>query len=336
MEPFASALRAAALVVVMAHVAAVPARPRAPQGIEAFPRPAADPPPGPACNMTSPEECDSVPCCTWCGSQWNAGWCSKVASWAKNCSKSVKMCDSAPNKTSCCSSNMCMWTEKNSKAPPNCTIDPPPAPPGPTPAPPSPGPAPKFSCEMMSAEECDASGCCNWCTSTWNTSASWCMPILNKQIPMASCSKDAGPCETKAQSACAASDTCIWIEVHDGRDPQGEGVCVTDWEKCWAPSIVHQPAARARTHQHTRTRALSRTSESRASQPLRSHLEHLKRHLPQEYRRLMQAYYMGAPREGTSNGLRRETESDAPMPSQSSALDADPKPSGTCSSVCKN
>ena len=78
------------------------------------------------------------------------------------------------------------------------------------------------------------------------------------------------------------------------------------------------------------------TSESRAIQPLRSHLEHLKRHLPQEYRRLMQAYYMGAPGEGMSKGLRRETVSDAPIPSQSSALDADPKPSGSCSSVCKN
>ena len=36
--------------------------------------------------------------------------------------------------------------------------------------------------------------CCMWCKSTWNTSASWCMPVLSEAVLMATCSKDADPC----------------------------------------------------------------------------------------------------------------------------------------------
>jgi hypothetical protein len=210
-------MRALLVVAAIAVVASVPHRPKATdvhrlKHLEAQEGPtdiSAGPPPGPIvnpCNVTTQGECDAVPCCTWCGSPWSAaGWCSAVAAWAKNCSKSVTTCDKVLNQTACCKTNMCLWTPVDTKQLPGCTAPPPPNPPQPpTPPtpPPAPGPPPKFSCDMATAEECDASPCCNWCSSTWNTSSSFCMPVLNEAVPMATCSKDEGPCDVKSASAC--------------------------------------------------------------------------------------------------------------------------------------
>ena len=86
------------------------------------------------------------------------GWCSKVASWAKNCSKAVTTCEMSMNQTSCCATNMCTWTPLDAKMPVPCSAPKPPAPPEP-PAPPKPT---TFSCEFLTPEECDANACCNW------------------------------------------------------------------------------------------------------------------------------------------------------------------------------
>ena len=87
------------------------------------------------------------------------GWCSKVASWAKNCSKGITTCEMSMNQTACCATNMCTWTPLDSKMPVPCTAPKPPEPPEP-PAPPKPK---TFSCEFLTPEECDANACCNWC-----------------------------------------------------------------------------------------------------------------------------------------------------------------------------
>jgi hypothetical protein len=62
------------------------------------------------------------------------------------------------------------------------------------------------------------------------------MPVLNEHIPMATCSKDNGPCDIRTKDDCIASDTCSWMQFDDAHDGE-EGVCVTDWEKCWRPSF---------------------------------------------------------------------------------------------------
>ena len=93
------------------------------------------------------------------------GWCSKVASWAKNCTKSVTTCQMSMNQTQCCATNMCTWTPLDSKEPVPCTGPEPPEPPEP------PTPPPTFSCEFTTAEECDANACCNW----WALSLSRCL-----------------------------------------------------------------------------------------------------------------------------------------------------------------
>jgi len=100
----------------------------------------------------------------------------------------------------------------------------------PAPAP----PVPKLNCTLATAEECDASKCCQWCGSVWNTtSPGWCMPVLDEPIPMMTCSKGSMSCSSLAPAACNTSDTCSWMPF--GPATSTMGVCVFDWKKCMAP-----------------------------------------------------------------------------------------------------
>ena len=139
---------AVTFLTILAVSKAVPTRPHPVQ---------VDPPAPELCKLDTQGECDAVPCCTWCGSKWSpVGWCSQVASWAKNCTKSIHTCEYSANQTQCCSSNMCQWLPKDEKHPTTCMNPDPPTPPTP------PGPPPTFSCSLTTAEECDASACCTW------------------------------------------------------------------------------------------------------------------------------------------------------------------------------
>jgi len=220
-------------------------------------------------------ECASDKCCNWCGPKTAApvpvGWCMPMLPVATGlvCAKEPPTCSPFKTNVTCLAEDDCKWIPTSPVDPGNmglCMYDwdmckAPPATPAPAkPAkkvhaearkqaavarkmrahklvkPPAPAPA-KLNCTIATAEECDASKCCQWCGSVWNTTAAgWCMPVLDEPIPMMTCSKGSQSCSSLPAATCNTSDTCSWMPF--GPPGTAMGVCIFDWKKCSAsPSV---------------------------------------------------------------------------------------------------
>mmetsp|Transcript_60291 Transcript_60291/g.88303 ORF Transcript_60291/g.88303 Transcript_60291/m.88303 type:complete len:279 (-) Transcript_60291:27-863(-) len=219
-------------------------------------------------------DCSSDKCCSWCGPKMAPtvvpiGWCMPVLPVATSlvCDKVPSSCAINLVNTTCIDN--CKWIPTSPLDPTGagiCMYDwdackAPPATPAPTiptlhinkkqavrksaaieklatkhakslkaPVP----PAPKLNCTLATSEECDASKCCQWCGSAFNTTLpGWCMPVLDEPIPMMTCSKGSQSCSSLPAAVCNVSNTCSWMPFGPPTSPMG--VCIYDWKKCTAP-----------------------------------------------------------------------------------------------------
>lgn len=221
-------------------------------------------------------DCSSDKCCNWCGPNITTvvpiGWCMPLLPVATSlvCDKVPTSCAVNLVNDTCVGQDGCKWIPTSPVDPAGagiCMYDwdackTPPATPaptlgkaqkqtdrkqaatnrvakkhakaikGPSPTP----PVPKLNCTLATAEECDASKCCQWCGSAWNATApGWCMPVLDEPMPMMTCSKGSQSCSSLPAAVCNVSDTCSWMPFGPPTSPMG--VCIFDWKKCAAPTV---------------------------------------------------------------------------------------------------
>ncbi|EKX47581.1 hypothetical protein GUITHDRAFT_162652 [Guillardia theta CCMP2712] len=261
-------MRFAAFTVLVAICAAVPMRKRIDDddSISAIAPLKASSIPGPSCTLyNNSGGCNDDPCCTWCGTIFNAtkpGFCMMITPFpipTLQCQKAPTTCGQFMSLPDCDEHSDCMWVPEgpisaktgmcvynwdSCKTPTSerstvhkkakkshSTAPSPPAPPSPPTPPTPPAPPAPIMCNMTTAEECDATPCCQWCGSIYNTTApGWCMKVLPVPIPAMKCSKGNMKCTAfKTELACNASASvgasCKWVPF--GPPGSIKGICIS-------------------------------------------------------------------------------------------------------------